>query len=297
VNAESVLNRLRPEAEEAKAIETEVYMSLVEVLGKEKITPELYEKHQFAINYAARDAVNLRSWASGLTYRCIAEDREAKEPTRTQIEAYPEDGIFSDTAEKDFNIFNIERPNCYAEGTLFERRFTNQGLCLLRLYHQSHRNILIVRKVELSGLLNKMGELVANYTPELELPKLQFTLNAEGYKARIKEFNAEFGQAFRLMLLGERAQIWAEFSEPPETLAETFARLAGGKACMGPMSPYVAWDHKSINIFNHQMFENPQEKYSAAQGAGNPSLIRLFIAQEDLLPVLVAYGEEKIENG
>jgi len=286
LNLDSITQKHNQEALAKKEKKKELYNSLKlvkEAIEKEDgISEETYEIHKFAINSLARDLTNQRWWGSALNYLCEEEDREAKSLTPEQIARFPENGDFSEGGHT--NIFDEGYKTSGFEGALFQREYENGNLNLFRLFHQGHRDRLIIATVDIQELVQKINSFVVDFVDEVPKSDFGLTLSKDEYLAKVAEFNAQFGDI--VSLESENNSVVTKFPQNPQQLAESFVKLGRQKsigltAKMGAniymvMTERDAPEHHYVDIFMHGI----SEKFDSEKHADSKSIIYPYLDSE-----------------
>lgn len=285
LNCDSISQKHSGEAQKEKKQERELYNSLKvvkEAIERDSgISEETYETHKYAINSLSRDLTNQRWWGSALTHLCEAEDREGKSPTSEQIARFPEDGNFSENGHT--NIFDEGYKTSGFEGTLFQREFDESGiLSFFRVFHQGHRDRLIVETANIQELTQRINSFVADFVDEVPKPDFGLTLGKDEYLAKITEFNSQFGDIVSLEI--ENNSVVAKFPENPQQLAERLVQNGQGlKSNMGTVTYTVMSgepDYHYIDILLPDHLQRKNTKFDAEQHKDSPSIILPYLNPE-----------------
>jgi len=156
------------------------------------VTQEVYDDEElgYTLRSLVRDATGSRWWGSSLLDRCQLEDRKgtlANDSIRKR---------FVDGDYYDLNVFDIpkgserDRADFKEEGTLFHLEFSPNGTATsIQIFHQGHRNRLIVTTISWDDLRNFIDDEL-NSAPPTRPP--EFPLSSAEYSEKIKAFNDEF---------------------------------------------------------------------------------------------------------
>lgn len=169
------------------------------------ITRQTYETYHSTINAIARTITKTDFKNSGGYYDLDEEDSRSREISdqfkRLATGDYGE--ITSRPGATAPNIFGND-----GEGTLFQRKYDLSGvLTKFRIFHQPHRNSLLVADVDLSLLQKKIDDLIRKKETEKQQQEelnaaltLLYDADTFAYDL-IQQFNEQFGAYARINVL------------------------------------------------------------------------------------------------
>ncbi|PIS09699.1 hypothetical protein COT75_00690 [Candidatus Beckwithbacteria bacterium CG10_big_fil_rev_8_21_14_0_10_34_10] len=160
----------------------------------------------------------------GYHYNTDNEDRLAQEPTSTQIDRYSDDKIYGGALN---NIFDHKRRvEGYPgdEGDLFHRAYDESGkLSSIRIFAQTHRNILQVKTVTAEDVASAINDHVNHHKPEL--PEISVDLlDKDVFLAKVQKFNNRYGNIIEVDI-DDFGKIKLLFKENIMALIDNFKQL------------------------------------------------------------------------